>query len=211
MHNTLLADERSVIADLSWLSEGYAQKSFAAQAPAAELGGQHTAGERRLTKPSQRLRVRPNTRSCRTGTVLLVQPNITPVPTATAKAAMLPQKKLFVATTVRVLCVLQRILCVGQGRAFRGKDEGQNQAQAAGRGCDGGGERKRAVRVLRQLIVLRYQKKTRRREAKRREATRSEVVEDLERGGARALPRSTGTPREPVLAHGPASGAPPAG
>ena len=45
MHNTLLADERSVIADLSWLSEGYAQKSFAAQAPAAELGGQHTAGE----------------------------------------------------------------------------------------------------------------------------------------------------------------------
>ena len=72
---------------------------------------------------------------------------------------MLPQKKLFVATTVRVLCVLQRILCVGQGRAFRGEDEGQNQAQVAGRGCDDGGERKRAVRVLWQLIVLRYQKK----------------------------------------------------
>ena len=168
MHITSLADERSVIADLSWLSEGYAQKVSRHKLPLPSLVGsillakKRTKSNRfvRLTMPSQRLRVRSNTRSCRTGTVLLVQPNITPVPTATAKAAMLPQKKLFVATTVRVLCVLQRILCVGQGRAFRGKDEGQNQAQAAGRGCDGGGERKRAVRVLRQLIVLRYQKKT---------------------------------------------------
>ena len=39
MHNTLLADERSVIADLSWLSEGYAQKVSRHKLPLPSLVG----------------------------------------------------------------------------------------------------------------------------------------------------------------------------